>query len=141
MRQRQRERNQEPRNESKDSGGEGNDSQPTTRSRKWGMAEVERPKTTTTWNCSSTHRLRRSSAMFESIRQKKETNLYTPLNLRPSFGVKHGVLVLLLDLRQEPPSRSAVGDVVVGRTALVVARVELADHVSLAVAHMPNERA
>lgn len=50
------------------------------------------------------------------------------------------MLVLLLDLLQEPPARSAVRDVVVDGTALIVARVELADDVSLAVPHVPNER-
>ena len=63
------------------------------------------------------------------------------LKLRPGFGVKDGVFVLLLNLGQEPPSRSTICDVISGRTAFVVARVELANDVSFAVLHMPDERA
>ena len=61
------------------------------------------------------------------------------LSSRPGIGVKHGVLVLLLNPGQEPPTRSTISDMIGGRTAFVEAGMELADDVSLAVFHRPDE--
>ena len=49
-------------------------------------------------------------------------------------------LVFLLDFGEEVPARSAIGNVVPGRTASVVARVELTDDISFPILHMPNKR-
>jgi len=58
------------------------------------------------------------------------------------FGViEVGILELLLDLIQEVPTGSAIGNVVAGRGALVLAGVKLADDSSLTIFHMPHKRA
>ena len=70
-----------------------------------------------TWASTLSVMCERTTPRGETYQWKKETNLYRPLKLhsyRPSFGVKDGILVLLLNLGQEPPTWSAIGDVVAG---------------------------
>ena len=55
--------------------------------------------------------------------------------------VEVGVLEPLLDLAQEVPARGAVRNMIAGRAALVVSRVELANDASFTVRHMPDEGA
>src|SRR5271154_113472 len=86
--QRQRKRRQEPKTRVRTvRSGEGKDLQSTmTEPKDGGMVEMKRPKKTM-WNCSSTHRLRRLSAMYESMRQKKRTCRAAKFNLASCTNV------------------------------------------------------
>jgi hypothetical protein len=51
------------------------------------------------------------------------------------------VLELLPDLAQEVPARGAISNMVAGRAAFVISRVELANDASFAVPRVPDEGA
>jgi len=51
------------------------------------------------------------------------------------------VLELLPDLVQEVPARGAISNMVAGRAAFVISRVELANDASFAVLRVPDEGA
>lgn len=59
----------------------------------------------------------------------------------PGGAVEVGVLELLPDLLQKVPAGSAISNMVGGRAAFVVARVELPNDVSFAVLRMQHEGA
>ena len=58
----------------------------------------------------------------------------------PSCAIKVSILVFLLDFGEEVPAWGAIGNVVSGRTASVLARVELTDDISFPILHVPNKR-
>jgi hypothetical protein len=60
---------------------------------------------------------------------------------RPAGAVKVGVLELLLDLSQEVPARGAVRNMVAGRAAFVLSRMELTNDASYTVPRVPDEGA
>lgn len=58
----------------------------------------------------------------------------------PSCAIEVSILVFLFDFGEEVPARGAIGNVVSGRTASVLARVELTDDISFPILHMPKKR-
>ena len=58
----------------------------------------------------------------------------------PSCAIEVSILVFLLDFGEKVPARGAIGNVVSGRTASVLARVELTNYISFPILHVPNER-
>jgi len=59
----------------------------------------------------------------------------------PGGAVEVGVLEPLLDLVQEVPARGAVRNMIAGRAAFVLSRVELANDASSTFRHVPDEGA
>jgi hypothetical protein len=72
------------------------------------------------------------------MESRKPTMLFSSL---PGGAVEVGVLDLLPDLVQEVPTRGAISNMVAGRAACVISRVELADDASFAVRRVPDEGA
>lgn len=60
---------------------------------------------------------------------------------RPGDAVKIRILVLSLDLLEQVPGRGAIREVVAGQAAFVATGMELANYVSLTIAHVPYKRA
>ena len=65
------------------------------------------------------------------------------LSSLPAWGgaVEVGVLELPPDLVQQVPARGAMSNVVAGRAAFVISRVELANDASFSVRRVPDEGA
>ena len=59
----------------------------------------------------------------------------------PGGAVEVGVLEPLLDLVQQVPARGAVRNMIAGRAAFVLCRVELANDATFTVRHVPDEGA